>query len=133
MGAHEAKYNCDSCGLCCEKMIVEVEHIDVVREPKLLPVVTELDASNCRDSEWQRVYSLACAKPCPMLQRFAGMTACEIYPTRPNVCVYFEPGGYQCQALRRDHGLPYLADVDGRRPTHAEVAAMAGECEGGAA
>lgn len=33
---------------------------------------------------------------------------CQIYATRPNVCVGFSAGSPKCQELRRDHGLAEL-------------------------
>lgn len=96
--------HCKDCGLCCKTMIIEIDHIDVVREPKLLPIVTLLDGGGRikYDSDWEKQYNLACGG-CPML---SGDNRCTIYPTRPNCCVAFEVGGERCQELREEHGLP---------------------------
>lgn len=94
---------CDNCGLCCSKLIIEIEHIDVVREPKLLPIVEQMDVME--DSPWDRQYLLACGSgmPCKMLGEDK---KCQIYPTRPNTCIGFEVGCDKCNELREDYGLP---------------------------
>ncbi|MCK4784009.1 MAG: YkgJ family cysteine cluster protein [Desulfobacteraceae bacterium] len=88
---------CKKCGRCCRGLIVEIEHLDVVREPRLLEYVELLDGHGKKqyESEWDKEYLLACgdSKPCPFLCK---NNECGIYPTRPNVCVYAEPGGKQC-------------------------------------
>jgi Fe-S-cluster containining protein len=98
---------CDNCGLCCNKLIIEIQHIDVVRAPNLLPIVQLQTPDRPRDSLWENEYMLACgsAMPCGML---TDDLKCSIYPTRPNVCISFEVGSEQCQTLREDYGLPPL-------------------------
>lgn len=103
-------HRCDGCGLCCKHLIIEIDHLDVVREPRLAPPATRLldgGGSVRYESEWEKQYGLACgpAHPCPML---GPDNRCGIYPTRPNCCVAFEAGGDQCQELRAAHGLPPL-------------------------
>lgn len=101
-------YECDKeCGLCCQRLIIEIDHIDVVREPRLLPVIELLDGNGkiVYDSEWEKEYMLVCGKPCAML---GAENRCQIYPTRPNCCVAFAAGGEKCQELRQDYGLPPL-------------------------
>lgn len=97
---------CKNCGLCCEHLIIEIDHVDVVREPSLLPVVQLLDGGGRieYETEFEKVYGLACgsSKPCPMLGK---SKRCSIYPTRPNVCVAFEAGSDQCNDLREMKGL----------------------------
>lgn len=99
--------DCQRCGLCCRKLIIEIGCHDIVREPRLA-VVSRLfrDAGDgpCGfdDDEGETVHDqpchmLTCGKTCPML----GVdNLCAIYPTRPNVCVGFKPGGKQCLELR---------------------------------
>jgi Fe-S-cluster containining protein len=97
---------CLDCGLCCKKLIVEIEHLDVVREPRLLNKATLMDGNGSItfNSDWEKSYLLACGEPCPFLD---GITRfrCGIYPTRPNTCVGFEVGSVQCNELRVQHGL----------------------------
>jgi len=99
--------HCKDCGLCCKTMIIEIDHIDVVREPRLLPVVTLLDGGGeiKYDSDWEKQYRLACGAnhPCKLLSED---NRCTIYPTRPNCCVAFEVGEERCQEMREHHGLP---------------------------
>ncbi len=102
---------CDNCGLCCTKLIIEIEQIDVVREPKLLPIVRLLNPDSHRNSLWENKYILAdgSAMPCGML---TDDKKCSIYPTRPNTCVGFEVGCDKCNELREDYGLPPLSQMD---------------------
>lgn len=102
---------CKDCGLCCTKLIIEIEHIDVVREPKLLPIARLMNPDRPRDSLWENEYMLACgsAMPCGMLTEDK---KCSIYPTRPNTCVGFEVGCDKCNELREDYGLPPLNEVN---------------------
>lgn len=106
-------YACDSCGLCCRKLIIEIDHVDVVREPALLPIVKLLDGNGriTYESDWERQYMLACGErmPCQMLGED---NLCKTYPTRPNCCVAFEAGSEECQELREDAGLPPLMPME---------------------
>lgn len=100
------RYECDQCGACCRNLIIEIDHIDVVREPSLLPVVTLLDGGGRvqYESEWEKQYGLACGSKHPC-QKLGEDNRCTIYPTRPNVCVGFEPGSEQCQEIREAVGI----------------------------
>jgi Fe-S-cluster containining protein len=49
------------------------------------------------------------AYSCPFLR---GDNTCDIYPTRPNVCVAMQAGDDQCQESRKADGLPELEPVD---------------------
>lgn len=96
---------CDHCGACCRTLIVEIQHVDVVREPRLLEVADALRAGadgRVPDDPWEREYLLAVggALPC----RFH-LGRCDIYPTRPNCCVAFEAGSVKCQMARWEAGL----------------------------
>jgi Fe-S-cluster containining protein len=95
--------HCKDCGLCCKKLIIEITHVDVVREPSLLPVVTLLDGNGRiqYDDDFDKEYNLTCGKPCAMLVG----NRCSIYPTRPNICIQFEVGGEQCNELREENGM----------------------------
>lgn len=103
-----AKMECDDCGACCRSMIIEIYHVDVVREPRLLDVAEPMRIGvdgQIPDDPWEREYLLAAGggSPCPF---HVGL--CEIYPTRPNCCVAFEAGGWQCQLARLEAGLSPL-------------------------
>jgi len=100
---------CKQCGACCSELIIEIEHVDVVREPKLLDIAKHLACGVGDDGEyeypedkWDRQYRLGTAtKSCEMLKN----NKCSIYPTRPNLCVSFEAGSEQCLAARETkHG-----------------------------
>ncbi len=79
--------SCKRCGACCRNSIIEIHHLDVVREPRLLEIATLMDADIPFESEWEKEYSLP--SPCVFLVD----NKCTIYPTRPNVCVAFDPDG----------------------------------------
>jgi Fe-S-cluster containining protein len=89
--------------------LIEIQEIDVVREPSLLPVVQLLDGHGriTFDDPWERTYMLACGaiQPCPKL---GPDNLCTIYPSRPNACVAMEAGDEQCQMAREMRGLPPL-------------------------
>ena len=104
-------HECDQCGLCCEKLIVEAEHYDALREPR---IATECKPMNADLSLDERMWLLACgdAHPCPFASRDKeGKHLCDIYSSRPHTCVCFLPGGDKCQELRRDNGLPELQPI----------------------
>lgn len=100
----ENKIICKQCGGCCSQMIVEIEHLDILREPKLLPYAELLDGHGRIkfEDDMEKQYLLACgeSKPCAFLKD----NKCKIYPTRPNICVAFESGGEQCKEFQRPDG-----------------------------
>lgn len=111
-------YQCDKCGACCRQLIIEIEELDIVREPRLsiaepfrVPLgVRLLDGDGNEHQEVITGYGagamLACgsSKPCPMLEG----NLCAIYPTRPTCCVAFRAGSDQCQDARKSAGLEPL-------------------------
>lgn len=107
--ATDGPYECDGCGLCCRKLIIEIQHIDVVREPRLLDHARLCDGHGriVFNDPYKKQYMLACgeAKSCGFL---TPENRCAIYPTRPNVCVGFDAGSPKCQGLREQAGLPRL-------------------------
>ena len=117
-------YECDQCGACCKQSWIEIDHLDVVREPNLLPVVRLMDGNGKiqYDSDWQKEYQLTVGTACPMLGED---NLCTIYPTRPNCCVACEAGSYRCQDSRRNAGLEFLANAQGELPTEEYVEALA--------
>lgn len=104
--------NCEKCGCCCRRLIIEISHLDILREPKLLEATELLDGHGKieYESDWEKEYLLACGetRPCPFLKD----NKCEIYPTRPNVCVALEPGNEQCQTARTEEtGMALFKDT----------------------
>ncbi len=109
-------YDCDRCGACCRYLIVEAEHLDALREPRIQTEARLLDGHGrmpLEDAAWGLN---RCApkggSPCVFL---GDDNTCGIYATRPNVCVNVQAGSYQCQTSRESAGLPRL---DGRPSTH---------------
>ena len=88
---------CQCCGQCCRRLLIECGWHDGLREPKLLePAVNPhgLTAADLEDG-----------LKCVILHECAFLGAdnlCTIYPTRPNVCVGFEPDGKQCRQIRKE-------------------------------
>lgn len=118
------RFDCDQCGACCRTLIIEIEELDVVREPKLAAVAKPfkippgqvlLDGDDEPYTEVVPGFGggamLACGAnmPCKML---GSDNRCTIYQTRPNVCVGFRAGSEQCQDARRMAGLSELMPVD---------------------
>ncbi len=94
--------SCKRCGACCRRSIIEIHHLDIVREPRLLEVAELLDGNGRIQyaSDWEKEYSL------PMPCAFLVDNKCSIYPTRPNVCVTFDPDGDEkdkCEMYRTGH------------------------------
>jgi Fe-S-cluster containining protein len=90
-------------------LIVEAYDLDVLREPRIL----DADINGHRPAleelcEGGKSIVLAANSPCSFL---GNNGLCTIYPTRPNVCVGFEPGDEQCQQARDRCGLPPLQPV----------------------
>jgi Fe-S-cluster containining protein len=115
-------YICEpNCGACCQYAIVEIDELDIAREPRLKEVCQpfksdfESDYTDEQTGEnlgplvpkWENGGMLACGgnHPCKML---TPDKRCDIYPTRPNCCVAFRAGSELCQQSRESAGLPRL-------------------------
>lgn len=107
------RYECDQCGACCNgTLIVEASWLDLEREPKIKDsdpfyVDKTLDETRSMLADEMRVIVMVCgsSRPCSMLGE---NQQCQIYPTRPNVCVAMEAGSEQCQEARQQMGLSRL-------------------------
>ncbi len=93
---------CKQCGQCCCSLIIEIDHLDIVREPKLAEHAVLLDGNGTMkyESDWEKIYNLTFCKPCPMIED----NKCSIYPTRPNCCVGFKVGSEQCKFSKQESG-----------------------------
>jgi Fe-S-cluster containining protein len=115
-------YECDMCGACCRMLIIEVEHLDVLREPKIRDVVPPFKVhegmviEDCEgnvldpaDDPYYAGAALLVEKnghyQCPFVQ---DDNKCAVYASRPNCCVAFQAGSQQCQEVRESAGLPRL-------------------------
>lgn len=103
------EYSCDECGACCKQLVVEADHTDVVREPRLLAYDQRNKARGrqltmAELATGDRCVLLACVKPCGLLED----NLCSVYPTRPHECVAFEAGSPKCQMAREHCGLAPL-------------------------
>ena len=121
-------YECDRCAACCKFLIIEIDPIDIAREPKLraakpfrAPLPDALPYDPEQEEEYLRVDPLvpgfewgAMLAPsqdnlaCPMLGQD---DLCTIYPTRPTCCVYLQAGSDQCQMARESAGLEPLQPI----------------------
>ena len=103
---------CDQCGACCKgHLIVEAYDLDILREPRLVSddmsertrgMTQELLMAELEQEG--KCLVIAAAEQCKFLRK----NTCDIYPTRPNVCVALEPGSDQCEQAREAEGLPPL-------------------------
>lgn len=114
----ETLFECDQCGACCRKLIVEIVEADVVREPRLREVARPIRkaAYVMFGDEEPPDYMLTCGKPCPMLNG----NQCSIHDTKPHVCAAFSAGSEQCQDARAADGLPPLVPLATRAVLGAE-------------
>ena len=111
------RYECDQCGACCKTLFVEVYDIDVMRESKLIAAdIGEttrgmLESTLMAELEQDGKCLLIAAPgiPCEFLN---GLNRCNIYPTRPNVCVAMAAGDEQCQEARKIAGIAPLSPID---------------------
>ena len=97
-------YVCDCCGLCCQQLLVEANVLDILREPRIASArpLGRHDPAMILDACW---ILAGPGMPCPFL---SPEHRCQIYPTRPDLCVNFATGSTQCRKLREQHGLPAL-------------------------
>ena len=80
-------YRCDGCGACCRSKLVDVYEVDVLRDSRIAQQMSPLREPGF-DGE---IGYLNCVSRggCAFLD---DESCCSIYPTRPTVCVLFEPG-----------------------------------------
>jgi len=103
---------CDRCGACCKgHLIVEAYDLDILREPRLVSAdISERTRGMTEEllmaelEQEGKCLVIAAAKQC----KFLRINICDIYPTRPNVCVAMKAGSDQCSDARHIEGLPPL-------------------------
>jgi Fe-S-cluster containining protein len=88
---------------------VEVEELDIIREPRLIDASKHHKGKTVEkmleDYEQGMAVILACGHACSFL---GADNRCGIYPTRPSCCVAMQAGDEQCQEAREAEGLPPL-------------------------
>ena len=97
-------YECDNCGLCCHRLIVQATVDDVLREPRIeeaSPLAKEF-RRELTQASWYIAWP---GRPCGFL---TDGKKCDIYATRPMCCVAFPAGPGKCHDLRDSAGLPML-------------------------
>jgi Fe-S-cluster containining protein len=104
---------CDKCGACCRRLLVEVYDLDVLREPHLAAAdiserTRELSYDALMADLEQEGHCLVIAGGGHECKFLRGDNTCAIYPTRPNACVAMQAGDEQCQAARAQEDLPPL-------------------------
>jgi len=103
-------YECDRCGACCERLTIQVEPLDALREPRIATAGKLLDGNGTialEDARWS-LNDPGRQHACVFL---GADKACEIYASRPNLCVSAQAGGESCRKAREWAGLPALAAV----------------------
>ncbi len=116
-----AEYQCDNCGACCSKLIVEPGYVDAMREPRLMQLAVDAgvtaeqlkERTHCvpiRDREHRRCCFLTGVTDGIMGEQWL----CSIYSTRPGECVYVQPGDAKCQQARVMAEMTLLKPVDGK-------------------
>lgn len=121
-------YECDGCGLCCRRLIIEADALDLLREPRIndmAPIIGRSMSLHILECSWMLNKSDGDGMECRFL---SPENHCGIYATRPNTCVNFPAGGAKCQELRADAGLPPLVGVR-REGIMAELSAAVLELE----
>ena len=111
-------YVCDHCGLCCRRLIIQANALDVLREPQIQAKrpLPRLPASlPVLEACW---ILGGPGMPCPFLTR---SSRCRIYRSRPEACVAFVAGSPKCQAIRREHGIAALAAIPGKDDILSEI------------
>ena len=102
-------YECDGCGACCRHLILEAQHYDAIREPRIAAEAVLLDGHGkieLANAEWS-LNRRDAGKDFACL--FLGDdNRCGIYSTRPHMCVCVQAGGDKCQQARRSAKLPEL-------------------------
>ena len=93
---------CLKCGACCRGLIIEAGPVDVMREPLIAARCRCLDGNGELKDPLAWGWNLSCMTTCAFLR---SDNTCEIYATRPDDCVAFEPGGVKCRQCRRDVGM----------------------------
>jgi len=85
------RFPCRRCGACCRELLLEISGLDLLREPRWAPHLrryAEVDYDNWRAEPEAVLWMVEAPGGCPFLARDH---RCRIYPTRPDMCVRFEP------------------------------------------
>lgn len=111
-------YDCDQCGACCRHLIIECEHADALREPRIAAEAKLMDGHGkipLVDAAWRlNGEKTDNGFPCVFL---GADNRCGIHATRPHVCVNFQAGSDQCQQARHYARLPQLTARRVTKPT----------------
>jgi len=98
-------------------LLVEVYDLDVLRQPKLLDShislwtreLTRETLMNALEEDGKCLVIAGSPYPCAFLRED---NTCDIYPTRPNVCVGMQAGSEQCQESRRAEEMAPLEPIN---------------------
>ncbi len=92
-------FECDQCGACCRHLILEADHCDAIREPRIQTEGRLLDGHGKIEFE-EAAWSLM-NKGAPHDCVFVNEdNTCGVYQTRPDMCVSLQAGSEQCQLAR---------------------------------
>lgn len=122
-------FNCDKCGACCEHLILEAQHVDALREPRIIAEGKLFDGHgkiDLADAVWN-LNSSGERMGCVFL---GADKTCGIYSTRPEMCVSVQAGGRQCQMARGMANLPPLIATAGEPTIENRIRQLAIELDG---
>ena len=91
---------CRWCGACCRRLIIEANHDDVRREPRIATECVLLDGHGSipfAEAAWS--VAVGQTRRCPFLR---DGNRCTIYATRPTECRAFRPGSAKCRMVRAE-------------------------------
>ena len=91
---------CRRCGECCRSLLLEADLLDADREP----LISQRGAPMKELDGRVESYCLNAEGPDHRCVFLADDNRCTIYPTRPNMCVAFDPGDERCAGATACHG-----------------------------
>lgn len=97
--------DCTRCGACCHAgeghILISADDLIRWRRKGLDAIADHTDEGHFGE----RAFPVSAAGACVHLDTSRGLTVCQIYEDRAEVCRAFQAGSWQCLEFRRDHGL----------------------------
>lgn len=93
MSVLSEQFKCQQCGACCEKVIINVAHSDIIRwlSQRRLDILQEISFLDNYPKKgtggfYIRKTVLNPKQPCPFLSYTDGLSNCSIHKTKPRAC-----------------------------------------------
>ena len=100
---------CQRCGECCLRMLIEIDQEDIDREGQLADYCRPLRSPFTGEADGESWgYNMSHVGGCPFLDDKT--CECMIYETRPKICRQFEAGGSQGRWMRGEITLEQIRD-----------------------